>query len=245
MASGAKAQAKKAAFHREETMNWSSQGSVCAGRQERDTHSAKQLRRGRDHSGSDAKRQADWVFYTLHAHEAHLKREVPAEFIETFARACIDAGADAFIGHGPHVLRGIEIYRGKPIFYSLGNFIFQNDLIRKHPQDIYDKVGQGLTMGSTPADMYDARSRNDTRGFPSDVAYWESVLGSLEFAGGEFRRATLYPLYLGWDNPRSQRGRPTLAREEIAKRILERLQTLSEPYGTNLRIEGEVGIIEV
>ena len=102
---------------------------------------------------------------------------------------------------------------GKPIFYSLGNFIFQNDLIRKHPQDIYDKVGQGLTMGSTPADMYDARSRNDTRGFPSDVAYWESVLGSLEFAGGEFRRATLYPLYLGWDNPRSQRGRPTLARE--------------------------------
>ncbi|MGI6633117.1 MAG: CapA family protein [Bacillota bacterium] len=193
----------------------------------------------------DAKRQADWVFYTLHAHEAHLKREVPAEFIETFARACIDAGADAFIGHGPHVLRGIEIYRGKPIFYSLGNFIFQNDLIRKHPQDIYDKVGQGLTMGSTPADMYDARSRNDTRGFPSDVAYWESVLGSLEFAGGEFRRATLYPLYLGWDNPRSQRGRPTLAREEIAKRILERLQTLSEPYGTNLRIEGEVGIIEV
>jgi len=34
----------------------------------------------------------------------------------------IDAGADAVVGHGPHVLRGVEFYRDKPIFYSLGNF---------------------------------------------------------------------------------------------------------------------------
>jgi hypothetical protein len=35
----------------------------------------------------------------------------------------IDAGADAVVGHGPHVLRGIEFYRGRPIAYSLGNFV--------------------------------------------------------------------------------------------------------------------------
>ncbi|MDD5071953.1 MAG: CapA family protein [Patescibacteria group bacterium] len=40
------------------------------------------------------------------------------------ARNLIDAGADIIIGHHPHVVQGIEIYRGKPIFYSLGNFIF-------------------------------------------------------------------------------------------------------------------------
>jgi hypothetical protein len=34
----------------------------------------------------------------------------------------LDAGADAVVGHGPHVLRGVEFYQGKPIFYSLGNF---------------------------------------------------------------------------------------------------------------------------
>lgn len=191
----------------------------------------------------EAKRQADWVFYTLHAHESHLKREIPAKFIETFARACVDAGADAFIGHGPHILRGIEIYKGKPIFYSLGNFVFQNDLVRKHPQDIYDRAG--LAPDATPADMYDARSKNDTRGFPADVAYWESVLGSLEYEGGEFRRAVLYPLYLGWDNSRPQRGRPEMARKDVARRILERTQALSEPYGTKIRIQGETGIIEV
>ena len=46
----------------------------------------------------------------------------PRGDLRRWARAVIDAGADAVIGHGPHVLRGIEFYRGKPIAYSLGNF---------------------------------------------------------------------------------------------------------------------------
>lgn len=51
-----------------------------------------------------------------------LGREPRGE-LRTWARAVIDAGADAVVGHGPHVLRGIEFYRGKPIAYSLGNFL--------------------------------------------------------------------------------------------------------------------------
>ena len=43
--------------------------------------------------------------------------------LRRWARAVLDAGADAVVGHGPHVLRGIEFYHGKPIFYSLGNFL--------------------------------------------------------------------------------------------------------------------------
>ncbi len=47
----------------------------------------------------------------------------PRGDLRRWARAMIDAGADAVIGHGPHVLRGIEFYRNKPIVYSLGNFL--------------------------------------------------------------------------------------------------------------------------
>ncbi|MEO6068307.1 MAG: CapA family protein [Gemmatimonadales bacterium] len=43
--------------------------------------------------------------------------------LRRFSRAVIDAGADAVVGHGPHVLRGIEFYQGRPIAYSLGNFV--------------------------------------------------------------------------------------------------------------------------
>jgi hypothetical protein len=60
----------------------------------------------------------------LHVGEAaeSLGRE-PRGDLRRWARAVIDAGADAVIGHGPHVLRGIEFYRGRPIVYSLGNFV--------------------------------------------------------------------------------------------------------------------------
>jgi hypothetical protein len=47
----------------------------------------------------------------------------PRGDLRRWARAVIDAGADAVVGHGPHVLRGVEFYRERPIFYSLGNFM--------------------------------------------------------------------------------------------------------------------------
>ena len=47
----------------------------------------------------------------------------PRGDLRQWAHAVIDAGADAIVGHGPHVLRGIEFYRGRPIAYSLGNFL--------------------------------------------------------------------------------------------------------------------------
>jgi hypothetical protein len=47
----------------------------------------------------------------------------PRGDLRAWARAVIDAGADAIVGHGPHVLRGIEFYRDRPIVYSLGNFL--------------------------------------------------------------------------------------------------------------------------
>ena len=60
----------------------------------------------------------------LHVPEAaeSLGRE-PRGDLRTWSRAVIDAGADAVVGHGPHVPRGIELYRGRPIVYSLGNFL--------------------------------------------------------------------------------------------------------------------------
>lgn len=47
-----------------------------------------------------------------------------ADYQQTVGRAAIDAGADVVFGHHPHVVQGTELYRGKPIFYSLGNFAF-------------------------------------------------------------------------------------------------------------------------
>ena len=49
-----------------------------------------------------------------------------------FSHACIDAGADLVLGHSPHILRKIEVYRNKLIVYSLGNFIFDYPGVERH-----------------------------------------------------------------------------------------------------------------
>ncbi len=54
--------------------------------------------------------------------------ETPQEYQRALAKRYIDAGADLVIGSHPHVLQGIEYYKGKPIFYSLGNFIFGSSI---------------------------------------------------------------------------------------------------------------------
>jgi poly-gamma-glutamate capsule biosynthesis protein CapA/YwtB (metallophosphatase superfamily) len=191
----------------------------------------------------DARRQADWVIVSIHCHEGMPHdREIPAEFEVAFAHAMIDAGADVFVGHGPHVLRGIEIYKGKPIFYSVGNFIFENDLVPFQPQESYDQYN--LPDTATPAEFFDARSANDTRSFAADWEYWESVEAEATFnARRELQEIDLYPIGLGFGRGRTHRGRPQPADEELGSKILNRVAKLSQPFGTKIVIEGGRGVI--
>jgi len=190
----------------------------------------------------DARRQADYVVVSIHAHEGRpAARDLPAQFLVTFARATVDAGADLFVGHGPHVLRGLEIYKGKPIFYSLGNFIFQNETVLRLPADIYEQYG--LPAEALPADLYDARSARDTRGFPADPLYWESVVARAEFRARRLAEIRLMPITLGHGRTRPQRGRPELASPADARRILERLGQLSAAMGTKIQIENGIGVV--
>ena len=71
-----------------------------------------------------AKETCDYV--VVYVHWGVERNTEPEDYQKTLARQYIDAGADAVIGAHPHVLQGIEYYHGKPIFYSLGNFIFAN-----------------------------------------------------------------------------------------------------------------------
>ena len=64
----------------------------------------------------------DWVVVMLHWGIEFQK--IPTPLQRKNARHLVDAGADAIIGHHPHVIQNEEIYNGKPIFYSLGNFVF-------------------------------------------------------------------------------------------------------------------------
>lgn len=147
-----------------------------------------------------------------------------ADYLPVFAKAAIDNGADVFQGTGVHALRGIEIYNNRPIFYGLGEFIRQMDVI-----GLAGQGGPERSVGPPDAE------------FP---VKFESIIAINEFAGGTLKEVRIYPVEARYDEEKlALRGIPRLAPPAIAQRILQRLQTLSAPLGTDIRIEGNVGII--
>jgi poly-gamma-glutamate synthesis protein (capsule biosynthesis protein) len=188
------------------------------------------IRQGRQYS--------NFAVYSLHNHEPGNDSDTPADFAIAFARQTIDAGADAFVGHGPHILRGIEIYRSRPIFYSLGNFAMMNNALEALPGDFYERLG--IEPGeATVGEILQGRAE---RSF-SDSRQFESVIAVSRFDGGEVAEIRLYPIDLGVDATGVDRGVPRHATGATARRILETMQRLSEPFGTSIVISNGVGII--
>jgi poly-gamma-glutamate synthesis protein (capsule biosynthesis protein) len=173
---------------------------------------------------------SDYVVVSVHAHNQ-------GAYLQAFARAVIDAGADVMVGHGPHSLRGIEIYQGKPIFYSLGDFAFQDQTILRLPADSYQRYGLG--PDATVADFNAARTEAET----SD---YESVVALPTFESGRLVSIELHPITLGGDDPAS-RGRPRLADPEQGQRIVQRLAEMSRRYGTVIEWQPDrgVGVVRV
>ena len=195
-------------------------------------------------------KQADWIVCALHSHESGDEGEYhggartsPPGFMIEFAHWAIDQGCHLFAGHGPHYLRGIEIYKGRPIFYSLGNFILQNETVPWLPHESYRNFG--LSADETPGDYFEARSEGGRRGFPADPVFWQSVLPVCIFQAKRLREVRLYPLDLGFGRPVGQRGRPLLAEGEVAQQVLAWLQQLSKPFGTHIDIEDGIGVIRI
>ncbi len=88
---------------------------------------------------AELKTRADFVVISMHAGEEYTR--LPTEPQVEFAHAAIDAGADIVIGSHPHWVQTIEQYKGKYIFYSLGNFVFD--------QEFSQNTKEGLTLKIT------------------------------------------------------------------------------------------------
>ena len=138
----------------------------------------------------------------------------------------------------------------KPIFYGLGNFIFQNETVQKMPADFYERYKLDPYSGMV-SDAFDARQKASPRpGYPEqkwfteDEKYWVSVVPRMEFEGGRLKEMRLYPVELGQHKPRSQRGRPMMVGVDIGERILRKIVDLSKPYGTEITIREGVGFLE-
>jgi hypothetical protein len=175
----------------------------------------------------EARQHANFVLFSIHAHEITPYESPsqgddndtarPASFEPILFHAAIDAGADAVVRNGPHVLGGIEIYKGKPIFYSLGSFFFEFGGSRS-----YQVPGGPLIRFSD--------------------AWFQTFVPVTTYRHGKVSQIRLYPIVIASSHGPTD-GRPRPADPAQARQILRRIQALSAPYGTRIRIVNGVGII--
>ncbi|TAK34151.1 MAG: hypothetical protein EPO21_10455 [Chloroflexota bacterium] len=201
----------------------------------------------------EARRQADWVIVHLHNHEwdADKGLSVPPKFVPPFARACIDAGADVFVAEGSHsLLRGMEIYKNKPIFYDPGDFFRGIGRVTRVPSDFFFMPGLGEKARSwqaTPMDGIEAAGILQNGPFNPPGGNFSgrvpgSVLAVCSF--GDDRSLTevkLYPV-AHLPGPSSRRGLPLLAEPEAGKELIDYLSDLSTPFGTTVEFKDGVGL---
>ncbi|SFO37072.1 poly-gamma-glutamate synthesis protein (capsule biosynthesis protein) [Actinomadura madurae] len=199
----------------------------------------------------EAKQRANFLVVSVHNHEEPSSEnpvrsgdgsawpsQEPPDFLQTMARAAIDNGADAVIGHGPHVLLGIEIYNGRPIFYSLG--------------DLFGGFEQVDLLADTVPAGFDAKRETVAEYWEQWWAYYagdrtvyQSVIAESRFRGNRLAEVRLHPVDLGQQRRLADRGYPETPSPAEALSILQRLQRLSEPFGTKISIEGRVGVIRL
>lgn len=157
-----------------------------------------------------AARHAPTVIVYQHDHYWEEDRTRTPEWKMRLALECVDAGATVFVSHGVPQLQGIELYRGRPLLYGLGSFIFHT--ITK-PGHYAPEVWQGAL---------------------ADLTFAEGRLTALRLRPILLNETGFDPA-----RPLETRGAPRAATGADARRVLEHLAELSRRFGTELVLEGD------
>lgn len=181
----------------------------------------------------EAQLQADYIIVSVHSHQiSGDAKENPADFLKDFAHRCIDLGAHAIVGHGPHLLRPIEVYKDCPIFYSLGDFVLQLYDLELAPEDFFDK--HGLTSQSTVHELLKKRSQDFTVGLMTDWRMYHAVIPCWETEGTRLTKIRLMPVEMVMDGNKAERGLPRRCKDP---KLAEYLAKMCAPYGTAITAE--------
>jgi poly-gamma-glutamate capsule biosynthesis protein CapA/YwtB (metallophosphatase superfamily) len=184
---------------------------------------------------AEAARNADVVVASIHAH-------IQGRWLRSFAAEAIDRGAEVVLVHGPHQVHGIELLRGKPIFYSLGDFVYETAYIAKFPSESYDRAGLDDKAG--PGELLAATRRSLDRG-GAQRGTFEGTVATLLVCDGRIERIRLHPVDLQFDAGEARRGRPRLADAALGRKIIEAVAGQSKRFGTEVRYDAAKNVGEI
>ena len=185
----------------------------------------------------EARKQADLVVVYQHQHvfdksfftimkEELPERMHPPDWLVKWVHAEVDAGADIIVMHGSPMLHGVEIYKGRPIFYDLGNFIFQAP-----PSDTL--LDEPIVWESVVA-YVDFQGKN-----LKSIKFVPIAQNKVGQGQPDVHDEHDNNLFL------QTRGLPKPVRGEQAWYILDRLANLSRPFGTDIEISGDTAEVKL
>jgi poly-gamma-glutamate capsule biosynthesis protein CapA/YwtB (metallophosphatase superfamily) len=204
----------------------------------------------------NAKARSDLVVVHIHHHEWDQARGLgyAAPFLPPFARAALDAGGDIVLAQGSHApMRGIEIYKGKPIFYDPGDFFAMSNTVARLPHDFYVRHQAGLKLPIHEAiakDAYAARvmymeqTTNPPRGYFANTARCGFAPVLRYDDKNKLRRLELHPFVHNHAHI-GHGGVPFRPATEAARQIVNDIIALSDPLPAECRFEKGHGVIEL
>lgn len=205
-----------------------------------------------------AKQASDLLVTNVHWHQNRYDFQrysfdhFPADFQIRFAHAAIDQGVDVFVAQGVHTMKGVEIYKGKPIFYGTSNFIFQSAIMPmpkgRYPGRKPEDAAHGPFRESLEANAKGGEivGEHEYQGFWQLKPTLESFVAETRFEAGKLKQVRLIPVDLGQTpRPGSQVGIPRRPAPEVARKILAELAEYSKPFGTVIAVRNGIGIIDV
>ena len=183
-----------------------------------------------------ARQHADIVIVYQHNHifdnksfstiftEGMQERLAPNQWLIKWTHAEIDAGADIIVMHGAPLLHGVEIYKGRPIFYDLGNFIY-------NVPPVLTYIDEPMSWESVVATVQFEGSKLQT------IKLRPIVLNNIGEGQPDVHSEYTNNQFL------DTRGLPSAARGARAKYILDRVTELSKPFGTKVVVSGDIASI--
>jgi poly-gamma-glutamate capsule biosynthesis protein CapA/YwtB (metallophosphatase superfamily) len=186
----------------------------------------------------DARQRADLVIVYEHNHvflnrpftalfnEELPERLAPADWLKKWTHEEIDAGADIIVMHGAPLIHGVEIYHNRPIFFDLGNFIFNVP-----PVDI--QLDEPIIWESVVAHV-EFQGKN-----LQSITFQPIVMNKIGQGQPDYQDEHTNNLFL------QTRGLPKPATGDQARYILQRLADASRPFGTAVEVKDETAEIKL
>lgn len=172
-----------------------------------------------------AKQQADVVCVSLHW-GLHYQPKAIAMYQPIVGHAAIDAGADVILGHHAHILKGIEVYKGKAIFYSLCNFAMSNTI-------------EALRNGASwQIYRWELDREYPVYAFPPDSR--KTMIAKCVISKSGIEQVSFLPVMI------NKQAQPEMLRQGDARfgQVLEYLRWISDEFPTKFRVAGDEVVIE-